>query len=284
MCSEPTLSGPTADAHRYDDVNEQTGRVDRLGRLRAVLRLGERENAGQEGRAVLAAGGEEGARGRCWSWAAAPAGSRCRSPAPASRWSASIDPSACSSGRRGGWRRCAGGNRLGAGARSSLSAATSGRCRSRMRTFNDGACPVRHPPVAAAGSRPQPTLASVARVLRPGGLLGLDLVPDVPNWREYTNRIQLRGNTTRRDASHPHRIRSPERQAAPDHLRADLPGTPWRRRTEHRFDLTFRTLPVPPDDPPPRTRRVQDRGDPRRLPGRSVGRASRRVDHAGATA
>ena len=22
---------------------------------------------------------------------------------------------------------------------------------------------------------------------------GIDLVPDVPNWREYTNRVQLRG-------------------------------------------------------------------------------------------
>jgi len=37
------------------------------------------------------------------------------------------------------------------------------------------------------------TLASVARVLTPGGRFGIDLVPDVPNWREYDNRIQMRG-------------------------------------------------------------------------------------------
>ena len=37
------------------------------------------------------------------------------------------------------------------------------------------------------------TLDEVARVVRAGGLFGLDLVPDVPNWREYRNRIQLRG-------------------------------------------------------------------------------------------
>src|SRR5262245_6565600 len=35
------------------------------------------------------------------------------------------------------------------------------------------------------------TLASVARVLTPGGRFGLDLVPDVPKWREYSNRVQL---------------------------------------------------------------------------------------------
>ena len=37
------------------------------------------------------------------------------------------------------------------------------------------------------------TLASVARVVSRGGLFGIDLVPDVPKWREYRNRVQLRG-------------------------------------------------------------------------------------------
>ena len=37
------------------------------------------------------------------------------------------------------------------------------------------------------------TLDSVARVLVRGGRFGIDLVPDVPNWREYDNRVQLRG-------------------------------------------------------------------------------------------
>ena len=37
------------------------------------------------------------------------------------------------------------------------------------------------------------TLDSVARVLVRGGRFGIDLVPDVPNWREYHNRVQLRG-------------------------------------------------------------------------------------------
>src|SRR5262245_18819588 len=37
------------------------------------------------------------------------------------------------------------------------------------------------------------TLRSAARVLKPGGLLGIDLVPDVPRWREYDGRVQMRG-------------------------------------------------------------------------------------------
>src|SRR5829696_9707436 len=37
------------------------------------------------------------------------------------------------------------------------------------------------------------TLASVARVVRRGATFGIDLVPDVPKWREYENRVQLRG-------------------------------------------------------------------------------------------
>src|SRR3954449_328546 len=38
------------------------------------------------------------------------------------------------------------------------------------------------------------TLGSVARVVARGGLFGIDLVPDVPKWREYRNRVQLTGN------------------------------------------------------------------------------------------
>src|SRR4029450_5180505 len=37
------------------------------------------------------------------------------------------------------------------------------------------------------------TLASVARVLPQGATFGIDLVPDVPKWREYTDRLQLSG-------------------------------------------------------------------------------------------
>ena len=36
-------------------------------------------------------------------------------------------------------------------------------------------------------------IASVARVTRRGGLFGIDLVPDLPAWREYRRRVKLRG-------------------------------------------------------------------------------------------
>jgi ubiquinone/menaquinone biosynthesis C-methylase UbiE len=89
------------------------------------------------------------------------------------------------------------------------------------------------------------TLASVARVLRPGGMFGIDLVPDVPKWREYRDRVQLRG-----------RMRGGAQLTLIESVRQDR----RRRRTtfeqrylerrggeilEHRFDLSFRTLTVP---------------------------------------
>ncbi len=41
------------------------------------------------------------------------------------------------------------------------------------------------------------TLDSVARVTAPRGLFGIDLVPDVPRWNEYSNRVTLREKTGR---------------------------------------------------------------------------------------
>jgi ubiquinone/menaquinone biosynthesis C-methylase UbiE len=88
------------------------------------------------------------------------------------------------------------------------------------------------------------TLDSVRRVLAPGGVFGIDLVPDVPNWREYTNRVQMRGRaaggvrltlieSVRQD---------PRRRLTTFEQR--YVARRGRARTEHVFDLTFRTLPV----------------------------------------
>ena len=46
------------------------------------------------------------------------------------------------------------------------------------------------------------TLASVARVLAPGGVFGLDLVPDLPVWKEYRNKVRFRGVAARRQVAH----------------------------------------------------------------------------------
>jgi hypothetical protein len=42
------------------------------------------------------------------------------------------------------------------------------------------------------------TLEAVARLIRPGGRFVIDLVPDVPQWREYDNQVQLRGHAGKR--------------------------------------------------------------------------------------
>ncbi len=87
------------------------------------------------------------------------------------------------------------------------------------------------------------TLASVARVVARGGTFGIDLVPDVPKWREYENRVQLRG---RAGAAQLTLIES-VRQDRKRHLTTFEQKYVERRGgvvREHRFDLTFRTLSV----------------------------------------
>jgi SAM-dependent methyltransferase len=88
------------------------------------------------------------------------------------------------------------------------------------------------------------TLASIARVLRPGGTFGIDLVPDVPNWREYRNHTQLRG---RSNGAHLTLIESVSQDRARrlTTFEQRFVERRGREKREHRFALTFRTLTVP---------------------------------------
>ena len=87
------------------------------------------------------------------------------------------------------------------------------------------------------------TLASVARVVAPGGTFGIDLVPDVPKWREYDNRVQLRGRARGAQLTLIESVRQdPKRHLTTfEQTYVERRGT---RTREHRFDLTFRTLSV----------------------------------------
>ena len=88
------------------------------------------------------------------------------------------------------------------------------------------------------------TLESVARTLKRGGTLGIDLVPDVPKWREYSNRTQLRGSAGR--GVHLTLIES-VRQNRRRRLTIFEQRYVERRNdrsTIHRFELAFRTLSV----------------------------------------
>lgn len=88
------------------------------------------------------------------------------------------------------------------------------------------------------------TLEAVRRVLKRGGTFGIDLVPDVPRWREYSNRVQMRGR-----ASGGARLTLVESVRQDHRRRVTVFDQEYRRRvgravTVHRFSLTFRTLPV----------------------------------------
>jgi ubiquinone/menaquinone biosynthesis C-methylase UbiE len=89
------------------------------------------------------------------------------------------------------------------------------------------------------------TLQSVARVLRRGGLFGIDLVPDLPRWSEYSGRTSLAGRTRRGT-----RLTLVESVRQDRSRRLTIFDQEYivrrgRERRVHRFSLTFRTLSVP---------------------------------------
>jgi ubiquinone/menaquinone biosynthesis C-methylase UbiE len=88
------------------------------------------------------------------------------------------------------------------------------------------------------------TLASVHDVLAPRGIFGLELVADLPAWREYANRVTLRG--TRRNGARitlTESVRQDRRKKLTlfDQLYEERRG---RKVTKKQFTLTFRTLTV----------------------------------------
>jgi SAM-dependent methyltransferase len=88
-------------------------------------------------------------------------------------------------------------------------------------------------------------LGSVARVLAPGGVFAVDLVPDLARWREYHNRVRLRGRSGR--GTHLTLVESVRQDRARRLTTFDERYIERRKggATEHRFELTFRTLSIP---------------------------------------
>jgi ubiquinone/menaquinone biosynthesis C-methylase UbiE len=87
-------------------------------------------------------------------------------------------------------------------------------------------------------------LASIARVIARGGTLGIDLVPDVPNWREYRNRVQLRGRQGDAELTLVESVTQDRRRGLTT-FEQQYVERRGRAKRVHRFDLTFRTLTVP---------------------------------------
>jgi ubiquinone/menaquinone biosynthesis C-methylase UbiE len=88
-------------------------------------------------------------------------------------------------------------------------------------------------------------LRSAARVLQPGGLLCVDLVPDVPNWREYENQVKLRGRTRR--GTHLTLVETVRQNRRKRLTTFEQRYVERRggRSIEHAFELVFRTIPLP---------------------------------------
>ena len=88
------------------------------------------------------------------------------------------------------------------------------------------------------------TLESVARVLPKGGRFGIDLVPDLPRWSEYTSRTTLDGRMGDTKVSLVESVRQDRarRLTIFDQRYVTSRGA---RRQVRTFSLTFRTLSVP---------------------------------------
>jgi SAM-dependent methyltransferase len=89
-------------------------------------------------------------------------------------------------------------------------------------------------------------LASVAGVIAPDGVFGLDLVPDLLTWTEYRRRVRLRG-WQRAGRSHLTLVESVRQDRARRLTIFDQEYIERRgaRRARHKFSLIFRTLSVP---------------------------------------
>jgi SAM-dependent methyltransferase len=89
-------------------------------------------------------------------------------------------------------------------------------------------------------------LAAIANVVRRGGAVGVDLVPDLPRWREYDRRISLRGTGLRR-GTHLTLIESvsQDRRRHLTTFNQEYVERRGRTRRVETFSLVFRTLSVP---------------------------------------
>ena len=88
------------------------------------------------------------------------------------------------------------------------------------------------------------TLASVARVVEAGGTFGIDLVPDVPKWREYANKVQLRGRAGGAELTLVESVRQDRKRRLTTFEQRYIERRGGRTRN-HCFELVFRTLSVP---------------------------------------
>ena len=98
-------------------------------------------------------------------------------------------------------------------------------------------------------------LSAAARVLSRGGILGIDLVPDLPRWQEYQRHVSLQG--LMRGGRRVMLIESvrQDRRRRLTTFNQEFVERHGRERAVHRFSLVFRTVTVPEV-----ARRLEDTG------------------------
>ena len=87
-------------------------------------------------------------------------------------------------------------------------------------------------------------LEEAARVLRRGGLLGIDLVPDLATWSEYHREVRLRGRSARGGAVTLTESVRQDRRRGVTIFNEEFTERRGRTTTRARFSLTFRTRPM----------------------------------------
>jgi ubiquinone/menaquinone biosynthesis C-methylase UbiE len=88
-------------------------------------------------------------------------------------------------------------------------------------------------------------LAEAARVLRKGGRLAIDLVPDLPAWSEYSRRPSLKGRRSNGAVISLVESVRQDRRRRLTIFDQEFTERRGRERVVRHFSLTFRTLPVP---------------------------------------
>ncbi len=91
------------------------------------------------------------------------------------------------------------------------------------------------------------TLSEVRRVLQPGGTFGVELVADLPAWKEYRQRVSLKGWRNRPGGSHVTLVETvrQDRERGLTIFDQEFSERRGGRKRVHRFSLSFRTLSVP---------------------------------------
>ncbi len=86
-------------------------------------------------------------------------------------------------------------------------------------------------------------LAEAARVLKPGGLFAIDLVPDLTSWQAYQKQVRFRGLLSGKPLVLVESVRQNRRRGLTMFDEEFRVGR-GRQISRHRFTLTFRTVPM----------------------------------------